>query len=152
MTRYSFGGAAAAASTTAASAGIIKIENPGSATMAAAQIYEFSIGPSGNAEDSNYTIRMKRQTTPGTWTSGTAAPLDPKASNAITSGAVASTVAGTASTVLGWWGFNQRGGMRWVAVPGGEFCLPLTFANGIMLEYVTVQGAATNQAMIFFYE
>jgi hypothetical protein len=152
MSRYGVFGSAGAASATAATAGIMKVDNPSSTTMASARIYEWSIGPGAAAEDSNYAIQMKRQSTAGTWTSVTPSPLNPKSSASVTLAGRASNAAGTAGVVLGTWGFNQRGGLRWVAIPGGELVVPLTFSNGIILEYKTVQGTAVNEASIMFEE
>lgn len=150
--RYVVFGSAGAASATAATAGIMKIDNPASATMSAAALYEWAVGAGAAAEDSNYTVQLKRQTTAGTWTAVTPSPLDPKASASVATAGRLSTAAGTAGVVLGGWGFNQRGGIRVVAVPGGEWILPLTFSYGIILEYKTVQGSAVNEANMFFTE
>ena len=115
-------------------------------------IYEWSIGPGAAAEDSNYTVQLKRQTSAGTWTSVTPSPLDPASAASKASAGRASTGAGAADVVLGTWGFNQRGGIRWVGVPGGEFVLARANSNGIILEYVVVQGTAINYASMFFRE
>jgi len=150
--KYSVFGAAGAASTTAATAGIIKVDNPASATMAAAKIYEWAIGPGANSADNNYGIRAKRQSTAGTWTAVTPSPLDAKASASVTTAGVASTAAGTAGVMLGQWGFHMRGGYRWVAIPGGELVVPLTFSNGIILEYIFAQGTDVMEAELYFDE
>lgn len=152
MARYVIAGAAGAASATAATAGIVKVDNPSSAPIKRAAIYEFSVGPGATAEDSNYTISLKRQTTAGTWTSVTPAPIDDSSSASTSTGGRASTAAGTASTVLGYWGFNQRGGFRWVAVPGGEFLNTGTASHGIILEYTVVVGTAVNYGCLMFEE
>jgi len=152
MARYSITGAAGAASATAATAGIVKVQNPSAAPLARAAIYEISVGAGSTAEDSNYTIRLKRQTTAGTWTSATPAPVDSSSSASLSEGGIASTAAGTGSTVLGIWAFNQRGGFRWVAIPGGEFVNTGTVSHGIILEYIVVTGTAVNYGCLMFEE
>lgn len=152
MARYSVFGAAGAASATAATAGIMKVDNPASAPIASASIYEWSVGPGAAAEDSNYTVQLKRQTTAGTWTSVTPSPVDPASGASVSTAGRASTGAGSASVVLGTWGFNQRGGYRWVAVPGGEFTVNRAVSNGVILEYAVVAGSAVNYATMMFSE
>ena len=149
--RYGVFGAAGAASATAATAGIMKVDNAAT-ILSVPHIYEFGIGPGAAAEDSNYTCQIKRQTTAGTWTAVTPSPLDPaSAASKATAGRV-STAAGTADVVLMSFGFNQRGGYRWVSVPGGEFVMASANSNGIILEYITVQGTAVNIAHMMFFE
>ena len=151
MPRYSVFGSAGAASATAATAGIMKVDNAAT-LLSVPAIYEWSIGPGAASEDSTYAVQLKRQTTAGTWTGVTPSPLDTaSAASQATAGRV-STAAGTAGVVLGTWGFHQRGGIRWVAVPGGEFIVNRANSNGIILEYKTVQGTAINEANILFFE
>lgn len=152
MAKYNVFGNAGAASTTAATAGIVKVDNPSSTTMAAAKIYEWSIGPQANSADNTYGVRAKRQSTAGTWTSVTPSPTDAKLSASVTTAGVASTAAGTAGVELGRWGFHQRGGYRWVSIPGGELVVPYTFSNGIILEYIFAQGTDVNGASLYFDE
>jgi len=150
--QYSAGGNAGAASTTAATAGIIKCDNPSSSTMAAAKINEWKIGPQANSADENYGVRVKRQSTAGTWTAVTARPNDEKAGAAVTAAGVASTAAGTAGVELDRVGFHMRGGYRWVAIPGGELVVPLTFSAGILIEYIFAQGTSVLGANVQFNE
>lgn len=151
MARYSIAGAAGAASSTAATAGLIKVENA-STILSVPRIASFSVGPGANAEDANYTVALKRQTTAGTWTSVTPAPLDAISGAAKAVGGRASTAAGSASTVLGYWGFNQRGGLHVVAVPGYEWVVDRANSAGIILEYTFVQGTAVNYGVLAFDE
>lgn len=150
--KYSVFGAAGAASTTAATAGIMKVDNPAASTMAAAKIYEWSVGPAANSADETYGVEMKRQSTAGTWTAVTPSPLDAKAGASVTTAGRASTAAGSAGVVLGTWGYHLRGGYRWVSIPGGELTVPLVFSNGILLEYYFAQGTAVQDASFFFDE
>lgn len=149
---YNVFGNAGAASSTAATAGIIKIDNPSASTMAAAAIYEFAVAPQANSADETYGIRAKRQSTAGTWTAVTPSPTDPKGSASVTTAGVASTAAGTGGVELGRWGFHQRGGYRWVSIPGGELINPLTFSNGIIIEYIFAQGTSVNSGTLYFRE
>jgi len=151
MARYSVFGAAGAASATAATAGIMKVENAAT-ILSVPKIYEWSIGPGAAAEDSNYTVQLKRQTTAGTWTAVTPSPIDPASAASKAAAGRVSTAAGAASTVLATHGFNQRGGLRWVAIPGGEYIVDRANSNGIILEYVVVQGTAVNYACMQFEE
>lgn len=150
--KYGVFGSAGAASTTAATAGIQKVDNPAASTMAAAKIYEWTIGPAANSADETYEVSMKRQSTAGTWTAVTPSPLDAKASASVTAAGRASTAAGTGGVVLGTWGYHLRGGYRWVSIPGGELVVPLVFSNGILLEYLFAQGTSVQAGTIAFDE
>lgn len=152
MARYAVNGAAGAASATAATAGLVKIDNPASTTMAAAKLYEFAVGPRANSADETYAVQLKRQSTAGTWTAVTPSPIDAKTGASVTTAGRASTAAGTAGVALGEWGFHQRGGYRWVAVQGGEIVVPLTFSAGVILEYTFAQGTSVNAATFMFDE
>ena len=151
MAKYAITGAAGAASATAATAGIVLLDNAAT-TLASPKMYEFSIGPGAAAEDSNYAIEVKRQTTRGTWSSVTPAALDAQSGASVSTGGRASTAAGTASTVLMNLGFNQRGGIRWVAVPSGALAVNRANSNGIMIGYIVVAGTAVNYGAILFDE
>lgn len=153
MAKYSVTGAAGNASATAATAGLVMVDNPSSAPLNRAKIYDFSVGSGATPEDSQYVVSLKRQTTRGTWTSVTPAPIDSQSSASLSTAGRASTAAGSASTVLGYWGFNMRGGMRYTCVPGGEFCNDGTVSHGIILEYAVVSaGTAVNYATLLFEE
>lgn len=151
MAKYGVFGAGGAASATAATAGIMKVDNA-TPVLSIPRIYEWSIGPGAAAEDSNYTVQLKRQTTAGTWTAVTPSPLDPASAACKATAGRVSTAAGSAGVVLGTWGFNQRGGYRYVAKDGGEFIVGRADANGIILEYAVVQGTAVNYATMYFDE
>lgn len=150
--KYSVFGAAGAANVTAATAGLMKVDNPAASTMAAAKIYEWTVGPAANSADETYGVQMKRQSTAGTWTGVTPSPTDAKAGASVTSGGRASTAAGSAGVILGTWGYHMRGGYRWVSIPGGELVVPLVFSNGIILEYYFAQGTSVQDATFFFDE
>ncbi len=150
--KYNVFGAAGSANTTAATAGLISINNPGSATMACAKIYEWSIGPGANSADNTYTVRIKRNTTAGTYSAVTPSPLDKKASASVTAAGVAQTAAGGTDVEMGRWGFHMRGGYRWVSIPGGEYAVPLVFSNGIFIEYIFTQGTDVLEPSLWFDE
>lgn len=129
------------------------VTNPSSTTMAKAEIYEWSLGPGAAAEDSNYTVGIVRVTGVGTYTSVTPSPTESGAPASVSLAGRAQTAgSNTKGVTLCNWGFNQRGGFRWVAVPGGELICPATFSAGLLLLYVTVQGTAVNQAALWFLE
>jgi hypothetical protein len=149
--KFAITGTHTSANATAATAGIIKLE----ATAATrAFLYEWDINSAAAAApvDQNYLVRLKRQTTAGTWTAATPAALDTADPASVSVGGVNSTAAGTASTVLAQFGFNARAGFRWVAVPDSEFVVPAAAANGIILEYVAVSGGTDNNSATFLFQ
>jgi hypothetical protein len=129
------------------------ITNPSASTMTKAEIYEWTIGPGAAAEDSNYTVSMTRVTGVGTYSAVTPSPTESGAPAAVmVCGRAQTAGSNTKGVVLGSWGFNQRGGYRWVSVPGGQLIVPATFSAGILLLYAVVQGTAINYPNIFFLE
>lgn len=150
MKRFSTTGAVAA-SATAATAGIVKVE----ATAATrASIYEWDFGTSAGTApvDQNYLIRIKRQTTSGTWTGVTPSPLDTADPAAVAIGGQASSAAGTAAAILMSVGVNARAGFRWVAIPDSELIVPATANNGIIMEYAAVSGGTESNTGVFFHQ
>lgn len=151
---YTTSAAAGAASTTSATAALIGLYNPASATMAAAQIFQISVGPGANSADNNYSVRLRRNTTVSTWgTAVTPADDGPKATACISLSGTNSSARGTLTAGNnGSWGFHMRGGMFWTAIPGGEVSPPYTFNNGIELEYFFAQGTDVMEPMFKFRE
>lgn len=150
--RFSISGNAGAASATAATAGIAKLEGT-AATRAALYEWDFGSAAAAAPVDQNYLIRLKRQSTAGTWTTATPVALDSADPAAVAIGAVASTVAGTAGSILMTIGVNARAGFRWVAIPDSEFIVPATASNGIILEYAAVSGGTDiNSATLLYQE
>jgi hypothetical protein len=139
------------ASATAATAGIVKLEGT-AATRGAIYEWDFGTSAGGAPVDQNYLIRLKRQTTAGTWTSATPAALDSADAAAVCVGGQTSTAAGSASTVLFSIGVNARAGFRWVAIPDSELILPATASNGIIMEYAAVSGGTDNNTGILFHQ
>lgn len=151
--RYSVFGNGGAASTTAATAGILVAYNPASATMAAAKMYEWEVGPAANSADETYTVACRRGATAPTVTAVTPSPLDAKAGASVTlAGKVQTADFGTPGVEIGRWGFHYRGGYRWVAIPGGEIVIPLIFGNGIGLNYVFAQGTSVGAGTLMYDE
>lgn len=138
-------------STTAATAGIIKLDLTG--TICSPVLYFFSIGAHANSADEMYTVRLKRQTTAGTWTNAqTPAPLDKHSGASVATGATVSSAAGTASDILGEFGYHLRGGYAWTAIPGGELGVLIAANAGIILEYSFAQGTSVQDATFQFRE
>lgn len=139
------------ASATAASAGIVKLEGT-AATRGAIYEWDFGTGAAAAPVDQNYLIRLKRQTTSGTWSAATPAALDSADPAAVCVGGQTSTVAGSASTVLFAIGVNARAGFRWVAIPDSELILPATASNGIIMEYAAVSGGTDSNYGTLFHQ
>jgi hypothetical protein len=151
MAAYAVAGAGGAVSTTAAAAGIVNITLTG--TLCSPIIYYWSIGPHANSADEDYTVRLKRATTAGTWaTAVTPAPLDKHSGASLTAANLTSTAAGTASDVLGVWGYHLRGGYAWTAIPGGEFEVLLAANGNILLEWLFAQGTSLQDPTVHFRE
>lgn len=149
--KFAITGTHTSANTTAATAGIIKLEGT-AATRGF--LYEWDINSAAAAApvDQNYLVRLKRQTTAGTWTAATPAALDSADAAAVCVGGVNSTAAGTGSTVIAQFGFNARAGFRWVAVPDSEIVVPATASNGVILEYLAVSGGTDNNSATFLFQ
>lgn len=150
--RYVGFGASTTTVTTAASAAIFVLYNPASATMAAAKMYEWAIGPNANSADNTYGITLQRISTAPTSTAVTPSPLDAKAGASVTLAGINQTVAGTLGVKLGQWGYHMRGGYRWVSIPGGELVVPLVFSNGLAMNYIFAQGTDAQNAEWYFDE
>lgn len=151
--KYVASGIGPGLNTTAATAQNVILYNPASATMAAAKVYEFSVGAHANSADNMYTIRALRSSTTGTFTNAiTPSPLDAKAGASVSLFKNTSSAAATTGVELGRWGFHMRGGYRWVAIPGGELVVPLTFSNGITWDTVFAQGSDAMDWAVFFDE
>lgn len=150
LKRFSTTGAAAA-SATAATAGIVKVEATAATRLA---IYEWDFGTSAGTApvDQNYLIRIKRQTTSGTWTAVTPSPLDLADPAAVGIGGQNSTAAGTAGVTLMSIGVNARAGFRWVAIPDSELIVPATANNGILMEYAAVSGGTEANTGVIFHQ
>lgn len=152
--QYAAAGSAGAASTTSATAGIIAIYQPASATMSGAKINQLTIGPGANSADNTYAIRMRRETTASTYgTAVTPASTMGVAATATVLSGVNTSARGTITAgSQGNWGFHMRGGAAWTAIPGGEQQLLYVFSAGLILEYFFAQGTDVNVATLYFQE
>ena len=138
MLAYSAVGDQNAAASGAAS-GIVKVETP--ATTRRAYVFKWTVGPEGGAaSDNTLSIRLKRQSTAGTWTSVTPSPLDDEDAVSLCVAGSNSTGAGTAGVILIEIGINARSTWTDVAVPGAEYVVPSTSAAGIIMEFGTISG------------
>lgn len=145
---------AGAASTTSATAALIGLYNPASATMASAELNQMFIGPGGASQDNHYAVRLRRNTTVSTWgTAITPADCGPKATACISLAGAASSARGTLTAGnQGAWGFHFRGGASWTALPGGEMCVAYAFNNGLELEYFYAESTDVNEPTFMFRE
>jgi hypothetical protein len=152
--QYIAAGAAGAASTTSATAGLISIYQPASATMSGAKLNQMMVGPGANSADETYSVRLRRATTVSTWgTAVTPANTGPTASSTNTLSGVNSSARGTLTAGnQGYWGFHMRGGMAWTAIPGGEQQLLYAFNAGLELEYFFAQGTSVLESTFMFQE
>src|SRR3989304_1738775 len=108
MLEYSAIGDQNAAASGAAS-GIVKVETP--ATTRRAYINKWTVGPEGGtASDNTFSIRLKRQSTAGTWTAVTPSPLDDEDAVSLCVAGSNSTGAGSAGVILIEVGINSRAG------------------------------------------
>lgn len=121
-----------------------------------AWVYDISFGLSDvpNATDCPYVFDVSRQTTLGTGTNATPAPLDTADTACTTVATVNYTVEPTitASTELLTMGLNQRASFRWVAVPGSELVIPATNVNGIAGRMKSTNYASTAICDMKFFE
>jgi len=107
----------------------------GATTLRKAWIYDVMFGADGTPADNAMSYKLDRQTTVGTATSATPAPLDAGDAAALITCNVNHTAEPTvtAATQLIEVGVNQRASYRWVAAPGGELVVPATNTAGIGL-------------------
>lgn len=127
------------AAASGAASGIVKVESP--STTRRFYIFKWTVGNEGIvATDNQFSIRLKRQSTAGTWTSVTPSPLDDEDAVSLAVAGSNSTGAGTAGVILMEVGINSRGGYTDVAVPGAEYIVPSTSAAGIIMEFGTISG------------
>lgn len=152
--QYVAAGAAGAASVTSATAGLIAIYQPASATMAGTKLNQMMVGPGANSADETYSVRLRRETTLSTYgTAVTPSSTAPVAATATTVSGVNTSARGTITAGnVGYWGFHMRGGMAWTAIPGGEIQLLYVFSAAIILEYFFAQGSSVLESTMMFQE
>lgn len=105
----------------------------GATTLRRAWVYDVMFGADGTPADNVVVYKIDRQTSTGTRTAATAAPLDVTDAAALITVGVNTTIEPivTAATQLLEIGVNQRASYRWVAAPGGELVVPATNVAGL---------------------
>ena len=105
----------------------------GATTLRRGRIFDILFGADGTPADNAMTYKADRQTSVGTGTSATPAPLDAGDAAALLAATVNHTIEPTvtANTQLLEVPVNQRASYRWVAAPGGELVIPATNVAGI---------------------
>lgn len=107
------------------------------ANMRRAAVYDLLLGCSASPADNMFIYQVRRNTDIGTATGRTPVSLDP-ADGVLSAGSTVCRDTFTADPTLSGLSIfqvamNQRASMRWVASPGGEFIVPATANNGIVL-------------------
>jgi len=126
----------------------------GATTLRKAWIYDVMFGADGTPADNAMSYKLDRQTSTGTRTSATPAPLDAGDAAALITAGVCTTIEGivTSATQLLEVGVNQRASYRWVAAPGGELVVPATNVAGIGLRSKSPAYTGTVLCSINFWE
>lgn len=126
----------------------------GATTLRKAWIYDLTFGTDGTPADNTVTYKVDRQTTTGTRTAATPAPLDAGDAAALITAGVNTTIEGTitSATQLLEIATNQRATYRWVASPGGELVVPATNTTGLGGRAKSPAYTSTTVATVHFYE
>lgn len=127
----------------------------GASTLRRGWIYDIEFGADGTPADNVLTFKVDRQTTVGTGTAATAAPLDAADVAALLVSTVNHTAEpGTVNNTLIEIPVNQRSSYRWVTLPGSgaELVVPATTVNGIGCRAKSPAYTGTGIARIHFYE
>lgn len=126
----------------------------GATTLRRAWIYDLMFGTDGTPADNSVTYIVNRQTTTGTRTVATPAPLDFADAAALTTAGVVTTIEPTitAATQLVEIAMNQRASYRWVAAPGGELVMPATNVAGVGGRAKSPAYTGTCVANVHFWE
>lgn len=125
------------------------------ATPRRAWIYDVEFGADGTPADNVLVFKVDRQTSTGTGTSATAAPLDAADAAALMVATVNQTAepSGIGSTLIEI-PLNQRSSYRWVTLPGSgaELVVPATTSNGIGCRAKSPAYVLTGIARVHFFE
>lgn len=126
----------------------------GATTLRRAWIYDVMVGADSTPADNVLTYKVDRQTTVGTGTSATPAPLDAADAAALIVATANNTIEPTvtAATQLIEIAVNQRASYRWVAAPGGELIVPATNVAGIGFRAKSPAYASTCTLTAHFWE
>jgi hypothetical protein len=126
----------------------------GATTLRRAYIYDAMFGADGTPADNVLTYKADRQTSVGTGTAATAAPIDAADAACLVTETVNHTVEPTvtASTQLIEIPVNQRASYRWVASPGGELIVPAVDVTGIGFRGKSPAYTGTIMCTVHFFE
>lgn len=126
----------------------------GATTLRKAWIYDIMVGADAAPADNQITFKVDRQTSTGTRTSATPAPLDAGDAAALITAGVCTTIEGivTSATQLIELSVNQRASYRWVAVPGCELVVPATNVAGLGLRSKSLAYTGTVTSEWHFFE
>lgn len=128
----------------------------GATTLRRGWIYDIEFGADGTPADNVIVFKVDRQTTVGTGTSATAAPLDAGDAAVLLVGTVNHTAEPTvtANTQLIEVPLNQRSSYRWVTIPGSgaELVVPAVTVNGIGCRAKSPAYTGTGIARVHFFE
>jgi len=126
----------------------------GATTLRKAWIYDVMFGADGTPADNVLTYKVDRQTTVGTGTAASAAPLETTDAAALITETVNHTAEPTVttSTQLIEIPVNQRASYRWVAAPGGELVVPATDVAGLGARAKSPAYTGTVMCTVHFYE
>ena len=126
----------------------------GATTLRKAWIYDVLFGADGTPADNAMSYVVNRQTTVGTGTSGTGAPMDSGDAASLITATCNNTIEPTitSATQLIEIGVNQRASYRWVAAPGGELVVPATTTNGLGFRAKSPAYTGTVMATLHWWE
>jgi hypothetical protein len=126
----------------------------GATTLRRGWIYDMMFGVDGTPADNVVVFKADRQTSTGTRTAATPAPLDAADAACLLTAGVATTIEPivTAATQLIEIAVNQRASYRWVAAPGGELVVPATNVAGIGFRAKSPAYASTVTNEVHFWE
>lgn len=126
----------------------------GATTLRRAWIYDVLMGTDGTPADNEISWKIDRQTSVGTGSSATPAPLDFADAAALSTATTNVTIEGivTGATQLLQVGVNQRASYRWVASPGGEFIVPGVNVAGIGVRALSAGYTSTALCSLNYWE
>jgi hypothetical protein len=127
----------------------------GATTLRRGWIYDIEFGADGTPADNVIVFKVDRQTTVGTGTAATAAPLDAADAAALLVSTVNNTAEpGTVNNTLLEIPVNQRSSYRWVTIPGSgaELVVPAVTVNGIGCRAKSPAYTGTGIARVHFFE
>lgn len=126
----------------------------GATTLRKAWIYDFMCGADGTPADNQITYKVDRQTSTGTRTTATPAPLDSGDAAALITAGVVTTIEPivTSATQMIELSVNQRASYRWVAAPGGELVVPATNVAGFGARAKSTAYTSTVTVGVHFWE